>query len=100
MIYPMHFKCHNDPSVGKPKIEIDIYLMAMIFKHPNSPQVLQMLFNHCSLIIHQQRDNELISEAVQMEVNVRMCILYIYINMGVSKNTDTPKWMVYNGKPY
>ena len=20
--------------------------------------------------------------------------------MGVSKNTDTPKWMVYNGKPY
>ena len=21
-------------------------------------------------------------------------------NMGVSKNRDTPKWMVYNGKPY
>ena len=23
-----------------------------------------------------------------------------YLQMGVSKNTDTPKWMVYNGKPY
>ena len=22
------------------------------------------------------------------------------VNMGVSKNTGTPKWMVYNGKPY
>ena len=26
------------------------------------------------------------------------CIIYIY--MGVSKNRGTPKWMVYNGKPY
>ena len=26
--------------------------------------------------------------------------IYIYIYMGVSKNTGTPKWMVYNGKPY
>ena len=25
---------------------------------------------------------------------------YIYIYMGVSKNRGTPKWMVYNGKPY
>ena len=24
----------------------------------------------------------------------------IYIYMGVSKNRGTPKWMVYNGKPY
>ena len=24
----------------------------------------------------------------------------IFIYMGVSKNSDTPKWMVYNGKPY
>ena len=24
----------------------------------------------------------------------------IAIDMGVSKNRDTPKWMVYNGKPY
>ena len=23
-----------------------------------------------------------------------------YKHMGVSKNTGTPKWMVYNGKPY
>ncbi len=27
-------------------------------------------------------------------------ILYIYIYMGVSKNRGTPKWLVYNGKPY
>ena len=26
--------------------------------------------------------------------------IYIYIYMGVSKNTGTPKWMLYNGKPY
>ena len=26
MIYPMPFKCHNDPSVGKPKIDIYIYI--------------------------------------------------------------------------
>ena len=25
---------------------------------------------------------------------------YIYIYMGVSENSGTPKWMVYNGKPY
>ena len=24
----------------------------------------------------------------------------LYIYMGVSKNRGTPKWMVYNGKPY
>ena len=23
-----------------------------------------------------------------------------FVNLGVSKNRDTPKWMVYNGKPY
>ena len=23
-----------------------------------------------------------------------------YSHMGVSKNSGTPKWMVYNGKPY
>ena len=27
-------------------------------------------------------------------------IVYSYIHMGVSKNIATPKWMVYNGKPY
>ena len=27
-------------------------------------------------------------------------IHHIYIYMGVSKNSGTPKWMVYNGKPY
>ena len=25
---------------------------------------------------------------------------YIYIYMDVSENSGTPKWMVYNGKPY
>jgi len=29
-----------------------------------------------------------------------MEIIYIYIYMGVSKNRGTPKWMVYDGKPY
>ncbi len=27
-------------------------------------------------------------------------IYYVYTHMGVSKNRGTPKWMVYNGKPY
>jgi len=27
-------------------------------------------------------------------------IAFILLNMGVSKNRGTPKWMVYNGKPY
>ena len=32
---------------------------------------------------------------------VYIYILYIYIHIGVSKNSGTPKWMVYNGsKPY
>ncbi len=26
--------------------------------------------------------------------------VYIYIYMGFSKNSGTPKWMVYKGKPY
>ena len=25
---------------------------------------------------------------------------FIPVHVGVSKNSDTPKWMVYNGKPY
>ena len=24
----------------------------------------------------------------------------VYVHMGVSKNKGTPKWMVYDGKPY
>ncbi len=33
--------------------------------------------------------------------NACLINIYIYIQyMGVSKNTGTPKWMVYNGKPY
>ena len=24
----------------------------------------------------------------------------VFLNMGVSENRGTPKWMVYNGKPY
>ena len=27
-------------------------------------------------------------------------IIVTYLHMGVSKNSGTPKWMVYNGKPY
>ena len=27
-------------------------------------------------------------------------LLQLNLNMGVSKNVGTPKWMVYNGKPY
>ena len=56
--------------------------------------------------------------ALQVEVCVRMIarILYFFketlgnlfvngiylekIDMGVSENSGTPKWMVYNGKPY
>ena len=56
--------------------------------------------------------------ALQVEVCVRMIarILYFFkenlgnlfvngiylekIDMGVSENIGTPKWMVYNGKPY
>ena len=30
----------------------------------------------------------------------RVQILHSYFHMGVSKNRGTPKWMVYNGKPY
>jgi len=26
--------------------------------------------------------------------------IIMLFNMGVSKNSDTPKWMVYNGNPY
>ena len=26
--------------------------------------------------------------------------IYVYIYIGVSKNRGTPKWMVYDGKPY
>ena len=26
--------------------------------------------------------------------------IYIHVYMGVSKNSGTPKWMVYNGNPY
>ena len=32
------------------------------------------------------------------EVGVR--VVMGMVDMGVSKNSGTPKWMVYNGKPY
>ena len=28
------------------------------------------------------------------------CFFCFFNHMGVSKNSGTPKWMVYNGKPY
>ena len=31
-----------------------------------------------------------------LEIPMRIRVFY----MGVSKNKGTPKWMVYNGKPY
>ena len=42
--------------------------------------------SHHSLEIH----------GVSRELVSRLPVLH----MGVSKNRDTPKWMVYNGKPY
>ena len=36
-------------------------------------------------------------------IYIYICVyiyMYIYIYMDVSKNSGTPKWMVYNGKPY
>ena len=36
--------------------------------------------------------------ATQVDEVYLQCI--IYIHMGVSQNRDTPKWMVYNQKPY
>ena len=32
--------------------------------------------------------------------DLKICRIIIYYIMGVSKNRGTPKWMVYNGKPY
>ena len=29
-----------------------------------------------------------------------LSVFYLSSDMGVSKNRDTPKWMVYDGKPY
>ena len=39
---------------------------------------------------------------VDRTVCLEMRHAYFFMNfqMGVSKNTDTPKWMVCNGKPY
>jgi len=32
--------------------------------------------------------------------NRNTCCKMMKVDMGVSKNRGTPKWMVYNGKPY
>ena len=35
------------------------------------------------------------------QVTVPFCLgWFCFEHMGVSKNSDTPKWMVYNGQPY
>ena len=34
------------------------------------------------------------------KISKKPCILLYFIYMGVSKNSGTPKWMVYKGKPY
>ena len=42
---------------------------------------------------------------VDMEINQQVCFplygsFYTHTHMGVSKNSGTPKWMVYKGNPY
>ena len=34
------------------------------------------------------------------EVEHVLLLLLLKVNIDVSKNSGTPKWMVYNGKPY
>ena len=39
------------------------------------------------------------NQLVSKYIYIYICI-YIHVYMGVSKNSGTPKWMVYNGNPY
>ena len=39
-----------------------------------------------------------IGTEISQNWNSRVAMLFVYL--GVSKNRGTPKWMVYNGKPY
>ena len=46
---------------------------------------------------NKQKTTKTTKPSPKQEFQLSLCI---YIYMGVSKNRDTPKWMVYNGKPY
>ncbi len=51
--------------------------------------------NFCSMQEKKRTNNNFSSHWLEPDHRVTICI-----NLGVSKNRGTPKWMVYNGKPY
>ena len=55
----------------------------------------------CAKLSRERRSVSISSErGVYLYVYIYIyCIIYIYY-MGVSKNRGTPKWMIYNEKPY
>jgi len=72
------FLCHDDLSVGKPEIEIDTV-------DGNDSWTSQLPSSAADVVIslqwtvYQQRDDEFISEGVQMYINAYMCTIYIYV---------------------
>jgi len=54
--------------------------------------------DRCRLNLHFHRKK--LRSALKKARLVPMYLVSISKNMGVSKNRGTPKWMVYNGKPY
>ena len=52
------------------------------------------------VVLHQKRASvSILSIFVYISMYTGFTLRYV-LYMGVSKNSGTPKWMVYNGKPY
>ena len=52
------------------------------------------------ILKHQAMTNSLTFTPSILKTHTWFCLRSIWIYMGVSKNRDTPKWMVYNGKSH
>jgi len=52
--------------------------------------------------IHHERIH-VSGKMARKKISIQLCEIYhfgTYSKMGVSKNSGTPKWMIYNGNPY
>ena len=81
-------------------------LMVLVHVHGTSTKNLRMSRRWPISVVQSPRYGKPVCAAVRchwtLEARWRKLIdiIYNYIYMGVSKNRGTPKWMVYNGKPY
>ena len=79
-------------------IELGSDVMQNIVCNTKSTIFVTVITIPCKTIRKKKNDNK--KKVMQKFLEFFYHLMYLFIYMGVSKNRGTPRWMVYNGKPY